>query len=134
MAGPGRRCVQSRLVLTRGFGWFTGRSSAVLHGASAQRSTAETATGRAPIGASLRAEHPVGGAADGGGGTVDVRVDHRRGDIAVTEELLNGPDVVAVFEQVGRERVAKSIRTLLMNCPLCGFATVTIHSPAPRFR
>ena len=54
----------------------------------------------------LRAEHPVGRAAHGGRAPVeDVGVDHRRRDVAVAEEFLHGADVVAVFEQVGRERM-----------------------------
>ena len=44
------------------------------------------------------AEEPVQRASDCGGAAVqDVRVDHRRGDIAVAEQLLNGADIVAVF-------------------------------------
>ena len=39
----------------------------------------------------------------------DVRVDHGRADVAMAEELLDGADVVAVLEQVGRERVAKCV-------------------------
>ena len=39
----------------------------------------------------------------------DVRVDHRGRDIAMPEELLDGSDVVARFEQVGREAVAERV-------------------------
>jgi hypothetical protein len=35
----------------------------------------------------------------------DMSVDHRGGDIHVAEQLLDGPDVVAVVEQVRREGV-----------------------------
>ena len=35
----------------------------------------------------------------------DVAVDHGRADIFVPKELLNRPDVVAVFEETRRERV-----------------------------
>ena len=60
--------------------------------------------------ACLRAEHAVGRAADSGRAPVeDVGVDHRRGDIAVAQEFLNGADVVPVFEQVGRERVPEGV-------------------------
>ena len=60
------------------------------------------------MGATRRAEHPVGGAARPGRAAVDdVRVDHRGGDVAVPEEFLNRADVVAVFEEVGRERVTE---------------------------
>src|ERR1051326_2949528 len=39
----------------------------------------------------------------------DVRVDHRRADIPMPEELLHRADVVAGFQQVGRERVPKGV-------------------------
>src|ERR1019366_639557 len=40
----------------------------------------------------------------------DVRVDHRRPHVAVPEQLLNGPDVVAVLEQVRRKRMPESVK------------------------
>jgi hypothetical protein len=39
----------------------------------------------------------------------DVRVDHRRPHVPVPEQLLNGPDVVAVLEQVRGKRVAQRV-------------------------
>src|SRR6266403_2638570 len=46
-------------------------------------------------------EHPVGRASDASRPQVeDMRVDHRGTDVAVTEELLDGPDVVVVPEPV----------------------------------
>ena len=46
----------------------------------------------------------VGRAADGGGAAVqDVGVDHGRRDVAVAKELLDGADVVAILQQMGRE-------------------------------
>lgn len=52
----------------------------------------------------------VEGASDAEGATVeDVRVDHGRGDVAMTEQLLDGADVVAGLEQVGREAVAEAV-------------------------
>ena len=33
-----------------------------------------------------------------------VRVDHRRADVSMTEQLLNGSDVVAILEQMGCAR------------------------------
>ena len=39
----------------------------------------------------------------------DVRVDHGGLDAPVAEELLDGPDVVSILEQMGRERVAKGV-------------------------
>src|SRR5688572_14888718 len=39
----------------------------------------------------------------------DVRVDHRRRDIAVTEELLYGTDVMTALQQVGGEGMAKGV-------------------------
>jgi hypothetical protein len=38
-----------------------------------------------------------------------MRVDHRRGDVAVTEQFLDGANVVAVFEKMRRERVTKGV-------------------------
>jgi len=38
-----------------------------------------------------------------------MRVDHRRGDVGVAEEFLDGADVVAGFEQVGGEAVAQRV-------------------------
>jgi hypothetical protein len=51
----------------------------------------------------------------------------------MAQELLNGADIAAIFEEMSGEGVAKSIRILLMNRPFCGFATATIHSSALRF-
>ena len=38
-----------------------------------------------------------------------MRVDHRRRDILVTEQLLDGANVAAALEQVGGERVAEGV-------------------------
>jgi len=38
-----------------------------------------------------------------------VRVDHRRPDVAVTEEFLNRTDIVTVLEQVSREGVTEGV-------------------------
>jgi hypothetical protein len=38
-----------------------------------------------------------------------VRIDHRRAHIAMTQELLDRTDIVARFEQVGRERVPQRV-------------------------
>src|SRR5947199_3012703 len=55
-------------------------------------------------------EHSVGRASDASRPQVeDMRVDHRGTDVAVTEELLDGPDVVVILEQVGREGVSESV-------------------------
>ena len=52
----------------------------------------------------------ISGAADGRGAALEgVCVDHRRADISVSEKLLDGPNVVAVFEEVGREGMAKRV-------------------------
>jgi hypothetical protein len=46
--------------------------------------------------------HPVCRAPDTRGPAVqNVRVDHGRADVAVTEELLDGSDIPVVLEQVG---------------------------------
>jgi hypothetical protein len=50
------------------------------------------------------ARSAVEGTSDAAYATIErVGVDHRRGDIFVTEQFLDGPDVVAVFQQVGSE-------------------------------
>ncbi len=38
-------------------------------------------------------------------------VNHRGADIPVTQELLNGPDVVATFQQVGRKGMPQGVAT-----------------------
>ena len=49
-------------------------------------------------------ERPVDRAAHSGWSTVqDVGVDHRRTDIAMAEQVLDGPDVVTILEQVRGE-------------------------------
>ena len=40
----------------------------------------------------------------------DVRIDLGRGDIPVPEQLLDGPDVIAHFEQMGCERMPQGVR------------------------
>jgi len=39
----------------------------------------------------------------------DVAVNHGRGDVSMTQELLHGADVVASFQQVCCERVAQAM-------------------------
>ena len=39
----------------------------------------------------------------------DVRVDHRRAQVRVAEQILDRADVVAVLEEVGRERMAQRV-------------------------
>jgi len=39
----------------------------------------------------------------------DMRVNHGRFDILMPQKILDGPDVVSVFEQVARKTVAKSV-------------------------
>ena len=52
----------------------------------------------------------VEGAADCEGAAVeDVGVDHGSGDVAVTEELLDGSDVVAGLEEMGGEAVPEGV-------------------------
>src|SRR2546429_9054357 len=51
-------------------------------------------------------EEPVGRRTHGAGSPIqDVRVDHRRPHVAMSEEGLDRPDVVAVLEEVRRERM-----------------------------
>src|SRR6059036_1314846 len=59
-----------------------------------------------------------------------VRIDHRGTDVPVPEQFLDRADVITGFEQMGRERMAQRILTLLMNRPPRSFTTVTIHSTA----
>src|SRR3989338_5361282 len=46
-----------------------------------------------------------------------VRIDHRRADIAVTEQLLNRADVVPVLEKVRGKKVSKRVRTDTLRHP-----------------
>ena len=39
----------------------------------------------------------------------DMRIDHGRAYIRLTEELLHGADVIAIFKQVGGEAVPKCV-------------------------
>ncbi len=65
---------------------------------------------RRPRPARSRQEHPVGGTSDSGWAPIEhVRVDHGGAHIPVAEELLDGPDVVIVFQQVGSEGVAEGM-------------------------
>jgi hypothetical protein len=45
------------------------------------------------------------------GAVENVRVNHGRFDVRVTQELLDRPDIIAIFDQVGRERVPKWMTT-----------------------
>jgi hypothetical protein len=71
--------------------------------------------GRRPVAAQVGsdwswAEDAVGGARDAGGAAVeDVGVDHRGIQVVVTEQLLNGADVAAIFQQMGGEGVAERV-------------------------
>ena len=57
-----------------------------------------------------RGREVVSGAADGEGSAVeDMGVDHRGADVVVTEELLHGADVVAVFEEMRGERMPQRV-------------------------
>jgi hypothetical protein len=55
-----------------------------------------------------------------------VRVNHRRADILVPQQLLLRADVRPAFQKVRRKAVAERILTLLMNHPQPSFTTVTI--------
>src|SRR2546425_506667 len=53
---------------------------------------------------------PVEGAADATATAVeDMGVDHGGGDVAVAEQLLDGSDVVAALQKVGRKRMAQGV-------------------------
>ena len=86
---------------TRGCAWSRGAGS-VLHRPDTSRwgKGGERVTGG----------EAVGGAADAGGASVeDVGVDHGGRHVAVPEQLLDGADVVAGFEEVGGEAVAQGV-------------------------
>ena len=60
------------------------------------------------VGASLHEQ--VGRGSDGARTAIqDVRVDHGRRHVTMTEQLLDGLDVVPVLQQVGGERVAEDV-------------------------
>jgi len=39
----------------------------------------------------------------------DMRIDHGRADILMTQQFLDGPYVITRFKQMGRERMTKSM-------------------------
>ncbi len=41
----------------------------------------------------------------------NMRIDHRRGNILVSQEFLDRPDVVAAFEQMGGKAMTESVTT-----------------------
>ncbi len=43
--------------------------------------------------------------------TCDMRVDCRRRDALMTKQFLNGAQIAATLNEVGRERVAERVRT-----------------------
>ena len=57
----------------------------------------------------------VGGTAHGDPGSVeDMSVNHRRRDVFVSQQLLHGTDIIAVFQKVRGEGMAEGVRC-------CGF-------------
>ena len=40
-----------------------------------------------------------------------MRIDHRRGHVFMSEQLLNSPDVIAAFEQMSRKAMPQSMRS-----------------------
>ena len=60
----------------------------------------------------------------------DVQIPHGRAHVTMAEQLLHRANVLTVFKQVGRERVAQRILTLPMNRRPRSFATATIPSTA----
>ncbi len=78
---------------------------------SARRGEMAGGGGRSPEGRPRSvSEQAVGGAADARGAAVqDMGVDHRRRDVLVAEELLDGAEVAAVLEEMGGEGVAKGM-------------------------
>jgi hypothetical protein len=43
-----------------------------------------------------------------------VRVAHRRTDVFMAQEFLDGPDIIAIFQQMGSKRMATLLVTLLI--------------------
>ena len=78
--------------------------------------------GRCPVGCLARGQsrpgrlsQPIERTAHAQGTPVhDVQINHRCTDVCMTEQGLHGPDVVAVFEQMRRETVAKSMATRVL--------------------
>src|SRR3954464_7689310 len=57
------------------------------------------------------ARSPVEGAHDTAAAAIEhVRIDHRRVHVLVAEELLDGADVVAGLQEMGRKAVAQRVR------------------------
>jgi len=46
-----------------------------------------------------------------------MRIDHRRTDVTVAEQLLNRADIVTIFKQVGCERMTKCVRSRRLTQP-----------------
>src|SRR5262249_51870552 len=58
----------------------------------------------------LHSKEPVCRTADGSGAAVeDVGVDHGRAHVLVTQELLDGPDIVAFLQQMRCEGVPEGV-------------------------
>jgi hypothetical protein len=73
-------------------------------------------------------EQPVRRASDSGGAAVQhVRVDHRGAHIAVAQQFLNRADVVAVFEEVRRERMAERVTRRADEAHLAGSREVGLQ-------
>lgn len=65
-----------------------------------------------PLSIASRPLEPIRGTEHPAAPTVQhVGVNHRRTDVFVTEEFLDCANVIAIFKQVSRERVAKSMTT-----------------------
>ena len=65
---------------------------------------------RVALRGSSEIRHQIGRALDTGRAAVEnVSVDLRGADVTVSQELLDGADIVARLEQVRRERVAKGV-------------------------
>jgi len=81
-----------------------------LEGDSFRRRDAEAATSLTPAAKWVAGWSPIEGAANATGASIqDVGVDHSGADVLVTEELLDRADVVAGFQEVSREGVAKGV-------------------------
>ena len=57
----------------------------------------------------------------------DVGVDHRGGNIAVAQELLDGSNVVATFQEVRDEGVAEGVAGDALSMPAAAAARTTVR-------
>ncbi len=55
----------------------------------------------------------------------NVRVDRRHLDVSLTEQFLHGPDIIPVFQEIRRERVAQGVAGRMLRSPLVAGVALT---------